>query len=216
MFSIVRSNLAFIAHVLFLTIHALAIVLAFAYNSQTPDLYPNNAHHKIGWIITFVVLAQSLIYLTGWFAGVSKGRNVAFHAQALIPHPKAAHGRLLSCRHDGEQIYRLSHDSGQCAGSGTETSRNNLVSTTEDEDTPLNNEIYDQRAASPLPSITRPILAIKVASIIPFRGWKQLKICFDIIDRLILPFGFVAISTGVVTFGRLFVSGPTIDALGFL
>ncbi|KAG5930551.1 hypothetical protein E4U42_006639 [Claviceps africana] len=174
--SIVRSNLALIARIAFVVIHALALVLASAYNRQTPDLYPNNAHHKIGWIATFVVLAQFLVSVVARWADASTRRRNGLrkhHDHRHTPDPDIARTGLLSSDCENEQLFRLSNDSGP-------------------------------EAAPPLPSPTRTTLATGAAHVAWFHGWKYLVICSRVIDRLILPFGFVAIATGVVTLGRFF------------
>ncbi|KAG6041823.1 hypothetical protein E4U41_001294 [Claviceps citrina] len=183
MLSIVRSNLTFIAQIIFVTLHALALVFASAYNSQAPDLYPNNSHHKIGWIITFVVLAQFLIHFTEWLAGVSMGRNgrQRRYAHRLMPDPDTAHLQLLSSRDRNEETCQLADGSGCGSDPETETSRSNSISAP---------------GAASLPSITRATLATKAAYVVSFRGWKYLGISSRIIDWLILPFGFIAITTG--------------------
>ncbi|KAG5982910.1 hypothetical protein E4U55_001145 [Claviceps digitariae] len=194
MLSIVRSNLAFTARTTFIVIHTLAVVFASAYNWQTSDLYPNNSHPKIGWIVTFVVLAQFLIHATGWLAGASMGPT------GLPKHHHHAHGRtadsdtaqieLLPSRDGNEQLFRLSIDSEPGTSSGSETSGSNPNSSTE--------------AALALPSPTRLTLANQAARVVSCRAWKYLVICSRVMDRLILPFGFIAITTGVATLARFF------------
>ncbi|KAG5942430.1 hypothetical protein E4U53_007250 [Claviceps sorghi] len=175
MLSIVRSNLALTARIIFVVIHALAIALASAYNWRTPDLYPNNSHHKIGWIATFVVLAQFLVSLVARLVGASTGRNglQKHYTHRRRPGSDMAQAGLLSSHCVNEQLFRLSNDSGP-------------------------------GAASPLPPPARATLATKAAQVAAFRGWRYLMMCSRVVDRLILPFGFVAITTGVITLGRFF------------
>jgi hypothetical protein len=42
----------------FLTLTTLGVIFAIMYNSATPDFYENNAHHKIGWVIIWMLVAQ--------------------------------------------------------------------------------------------------------------------------------------------------------------
>lgn len=196
MLSIVRSDLAFTARTMFVVIHALAIVFGSAYNGQTPDLYPNDSHHKVGWVVTLVVLSQFLIHVTGWLARVSMGQNgrQKQDAHSCTPDLDTTRIELLSTRHGNGQLSRLSSDGESVTSAGrTETSRSNSTSSS--------------GAALMVPSPTRAVLATKAAFFVSCRGWKHLVFCFRIIDRLILPLGFVAVTTGVATVGRFFVSG---------
>jgi hypothetical protein len=44
---IASSNLSYPAQILFLGLHAVGVIIGLAYNSKTPDLYPNSAHRKL-------------------------------------------------------------------------------------------------------------------------------------------------------------------------
>ncbi|KAG6018421.1 hypothetical protein E4U43_001250 [Claviceps pusilla] len=77
MLSIVRSDLAFTARTMFVVIHALAIVFGSAYNGQTPDLYPNNSHHKL-LSVAFLRARQYTVEL-GWAWNV---RPVVYRCQS--------------------------------------------------------------------------------------------------------------------------------------
>jgi hypothetical protein len=44
---IAGSNLSYPAQILFLGLHAVGVIIGLAYNSKTPDLYPNSAHGKL-------------------------------------------------------------------------------------------------------------------------------------------------------------------------
>ncbi|KAJ4310333.1 hypothetical protein N0V84_011016 [Fusarium piperis] len=63
------------------------LLLALFYNTRTPDLYPNNAHHKIGWIITAVMAAHVIV---GFLARRKAARSVSgtdarAHEQSFVP-----------------------------------------------------------------------------------------------------------------------------------
>jgi hypothetical protein len=55
---IARSNLRFPSQVLFIGLHLIGIVFGLAYNSKTPDLYPNKSHQKLRWALTGIIAVQ--------------------------------------------------------------------------------------------------------------------------------------------------------------
>ena len=59
--NIARSNLRFPSQVLFIGLHAVGIIFGLAYNSKTQDLYPNNSHQKLGWVLTGIIAVQFIL-----------------------------------------------------------------------------------------------------------------------------------------------------------
>jgi hypothetical protein len=190
-----------------------------AYNAQTPDLYPHNAHHPIGWIVTWVVSAQVVVSLLRRVGGALTGAaptntaadQLAEERRAFIPLPS---GRAAS--YFGH--YRLSNDSGQGSEPTTESLRSNSFSTLADRDAQEphpDKELHDDddeldgpampmpMQASPAPRSRTALMALKVVS---SRVWKYIDFGYKTVDRIILPFGFIAYITGIATMGRLFVS----------
>ncbi|KAI1483768.1 hypothetical protein F4774DRAFT_103452 [Daldinia eschscholtzii] len=219
MFSIARSRYTLPVQFLFLVTNALGVVLGITYNANTPDLYPNNAHHKLGWIVTWVVSAQVFISLVGRVAGVmSRNGTEAVgkeEEQAFIPvstEAMAEHQRI----NDGmySHPYRHSNDSGQGTEPGTESLRSNSVSTAVGQESPL--DMSDRRIhyddledvhfkpAEVLGSKKANSFLAKIAGKISTRAWKVLMLAYNFVDRTILILGYIALCTGVVTFGRFF------------
>ena len=222
--SLARSRYTLVSQFVFLATNALGLFFGTIYNAQTTDLYPNNAHHKIGWIITWVVCAQVLVSAVGWISGALKG-TVASQShgdnQAFLPVSTEGDQETRYHRY-GEHNphypypspYRLSGDSGQGTEPNTESLRSTSVSSVNStNDIPLQSpqkeyeEDDDDLEVMPLSTSTRKgYLATKAAKIVASRIWKYLDIGYHIIDRIVLPFGFIAFATGVLTFGRFFVS----------
>ncbi|KAG4222777.1 hypothetical protein PC116_g28750, partial [Phytophthora cactorum] len=219
MFSIARSRYTLPVQFLFLVTNALGVVLGITYNANTPDLYPNNAHHKLGWIVTWVVSAQVFISLVGRVAGVMSRNGTEGigkeEEQAFIPvstEAMAEHQRI----NDGmyPHPYRHSNDSGQGTEPGTESLRSNSVSTAVGQESPL--EMSDRRIhyddledvhfkpAEVLGSKKANSFLAKIASKISTRAWKVLMFAYNFVDRSILILGYIALCTGVITFGRFF------------
>ncbi|KAK6953385.1 hypothetical protein Daesc_005688 [Daldinia eschscholtzii] len=219
MFSIARSRYTLPVQFLFLVTNALGVVLGITYNANTPDLYPNNAHHKLGWIVTWVVSAQVFISLVGRVAGVMSRNGTEGigkeEEQAFIPvstEAMAEHQRI----NDGmyPHPYRHSNDSGQGTEPGTESLRSNSVSTAVGQESPL--EMSDRRIhyddledvhfkpAEVLGSKRANSFLAKIAGKISTRAWKVLMFAYNFVDRTILILGYIALCTGVITFGRFF------------
>jgi hypothetical protein len=61
MLSISRSRYSLLVQFVFLAVNGAGVLLSTIYNATTPDLYPNNAHHKVGWILTWITGAQVVL-----------------------------------------------------------------------------------------------------------------------------------------------------------
>ncbi|KAL7619961.1 hypothetical protein AAE478_010508 [Parahypoxylon ruwenzoriense] len=219
MFSIARSRYTLAIQFLFLVTNALGLLLGITYNAATPDLYPNNAHHKLGWLVTWVVSAQVVISLISRIAGVmgnavqgyGKEEEQAFipvSTEAMVEHQRMNNGLFSS-------PYRQSNDSGQGTEPNTESLRSNSLSTAVGPESPI--ELSDRRAhyeddyedlqfksAEMLSSKPAGSFIAKFAGKISTRAWKILLFAYNFIDRTILILGYITLCTGIITFGRFF------------
>ncbi|KAK6069610.1 integral membrane protein [Seiridium cupressi] len=220
MFSLARSRYTLAVQFVFVATNALALLLGMSYNAQTPDLYPNNAHHKIGWIATWVVSAQVLISLVGHVAGIVQRDDTQKHTseerQAFIPisaENMAEHQRMNDAIH--LQKYRNSYDSGQGTEPNTESLRSNSLSHSSGHQSPTSLEDrrmdYDEDddlelkpvELNPSKPQSRGLVA-KIAGKISTRTWKVLLLGYNVIDRTTLILGYIALLTGIVTWARFF------------
>lgn len=217
MLSIARSRISLMTQFAFLTINAFGLLLAAIYNSQTQDLYPNNSHHKIGWIATAVMSVQALIQLIGRLAGATAGPGYRreHHVGGHNLISSVNYWRRLSTQDHAAPADRLSNDSGQGTEPGTESLRSNSVSTLDDEEIPLNDQHGDYHSSeaeakllesAELPVLSTNMLVRKAQRVVVSWLWAYLDFIHRATDRIILPLGFIALTTGIVTFGRLFVS----------
>lgn len=213
MFSIARSKFALLSQFSFLIMNALGLLLGIIYNSQTPDLYENNAHHKIGWIATWVVCVQAVLSLIFTYAGRGEAESTSYERTAFLPvstdedHQAYPNGSL--------HAYRWSRDSGQGTERNSASLSSRLHSPCESpvEDYDVFDKPEDQVHAKPIdtPSWWRNtvidrFLVSRVPALVPSRVLRGLSIVYKIIDRIILQFGFIAIATGGVTYGGIMVS----------
>lgn len=213
MLSIARSRFALPTQFLFLVFNAFGLLIGIIYNSQTPDLYENNAHHKIGWIATWVVSAQVIMSLIFAYAGRGESAK-AYEQAAFLPVStdeitESPHSYPSGIRHD----YRWSRDSGQ----GTERNSSSIHSRPGSPScsSPLSEE-YDsfEKPEPPVPELPARrgwlhstfvdrFLASRVPRLVSSRVLRVLSAVYMVIDRVILPFGFVTIATGAVTYGGI-------------
>ncbi|KAF0317734.1 hypothetical protein GQ607_015044 [Colletotrichum asianum] len=224
MLSIARSRYTLPLQFVFLAVNALGVVLATVYNANTPDLYPNNAHHKLGWLVTWVVSAQVLIGLLGKVAGASSSQNFETYNkneyQSFITVSAAAiteHHRMNGSPFANE--YRLSNDSGQGTEPCTESLRSHSRSSSSNEVSPRISDVHRKEYVEgddeledglpmPMPTVSHEnkagSLIAKVTGNISSRVRKGLLCVYNFVDRTILPLGFASFCLGIVTYGRFF------------
>lgn len=213
MLSIARSRYCLSVQLLFLALNGIGVFLVTVYNASTPDLYPNNAHHKLGWILTGIVGAQFIMGAIGAYtmrhdAKLNDDRAgfIPISTEAIAEHHGLHNSRI-------PDISRFSNDSGQGTERNTESLRSHSISSARDEDLHLpqsshQGELEDREEKYGLIQNSRldRFLSKRLPGLISKRPLRVLRFVYNAIDRLILILGFLAISTGVVTYGGLFVS----------
>ncbi|KAI9788635.1 MAG: hypothetical protein M1816_006781 [Peltula sp. TS41687] len=231
--SIARSRIAIPVHCIFAIANALGLLTGTIYNNRTPDLYPNNAHHKLGWWITWIFITQAIMGLVGLISSRSSGQGSVKEEQtssAYIPisvEAMAQLQRIHSTQTESEPRL-FSGDSGQ----GTERASSSLKSdsllpTKEHPDGQLGERPDDSTADLEFAELLEhqeggnqhtPFTLIRYLmryfpTIISRRMRRISELLYDIIDRLLLPLGFVTFSTGVVTYGGIFRGGHVFNGL---
>jgi len=205
MLSIVRSRLAFPTQLAFLCVNAIGLVFGSVYNARTPNFYENNAHHKLGWVVTWIASAQAIVSFVRSYA----------HSDGDLRRDSASSGaaqyqRVKDLRSAEQQRY--SRDSGQ----GTEPNSPRTSS-------PASEQAYEEERlyASGAHPDNEPedaqekhgllgnntancFLTTKLSWVAHSRGMRCLELLYGFVDRTILILGFVAITTGGVTYGGLF------------
>lgn len=216
-FSVSRSSYALPTQLLFLAFNGLGVLFGTIYNINTPDLYENNAHHKIGWIATWVMIAQAVMGLLFLYSGRSKSNTGALHERAgFLPISAEVMAQHELMHHaGGYRDYRWSGDSGQ----GTERSsyhNSRDVSPTDpiryskseaednDNDEDEGNVSYSRGWLRN--NFVDQYLSRLVPGLLSQRLRKGLEVVYEVIDRTILIIGFVVLTTGIVTYAGIFVS----------
>ena len=213
MLSITRSYLANLAQLSFLGLNAIGLVLGTIYSNKTPDLYANNSHSKIGWISACVAVIQTIMVLMSSFGDLDEEkRNPA----------SISVGNLAQQNHSARfrDSPRYSQELGQC--DDPVSSRDNSISGTTDCEEDFSHRMQDREDAEWDIDITekRSLLGntavSRVLSRIPLKvsqkAMRLIVLARGLIDYTILLLGFLAITTGIVVYGGVFVS-PFMDRL---
>ena len=173
------------------------------YNSKTPDLYTNNAHHRLGWALTWIALAQAVLALIRAYA--KTGTEPENHEPCV---------KSFQDLHESE-TYRYSRDSGHGTESSSLSSRSNSISSVRDKedqgspDPRMYREDNMQRDSEQSGLIRKNAvdryLSRKLSWNVTSRALSYVGFLINIIDRTILILGFIALATGLVTYGGFFV-----------
>ena len=122
MFSLARSRYSLVSQLVFLCTNAGGLLVGVIYNARTPDLYPNNAHHKLGWVTIGLLARVGDAFARTRRRGAESRTSCEVERQSLMPVSTAA-----MVEHDSafpNKPYRYSNDSGQ----GTEPKTESLWS----------------------------------------------------------------------------------------
>ena len=222
MLSVAGSRLALIVQLSFLALHGIALSLGAIYSYNTPQLYENNSHNKVGWIVTWIVATQCVLEIVKLVARVGKtdDGNQEEQMSFLQMTTNALERQEQDRGAQPAESYRYSDDSGHFTAS--QPSRTDSVSSsgtyTQEEEQELHQ--YDARGKHDLddrhpeehgvfysPKIHR-IMTSFVATALSSKALRVIDTITNAIDRTILPIGFVAFVTGAAVYGGIFVSYP--------
>ncbi|KAI9670258.1 MAG: hypothetical protein M1831_006472 [Alyxoria varia] len=211
-FSIARSRLKLPAQLAFLALNGIGMVTGFVYNHHTPDLYPDNSHHKAGWAVTFIATGWVVLsVVTSFTAKVYDDADCQYQpvsAQAMVEH-HCIHG-------PSSPDHRWSRDSGQgterntaslCTSSRSNSWNSNSFNAHLHE--PYRDDNHDDDHGDPEKSgfLHNTALERFFSSHVPRfvfgRTATALELVYIVIERFIIPLGFVAIATGAVAYGGI-------------
>jgi hypothetical protein len=221
MLSIARSRLSLPVQFSFLTMNVVGVLSAIIYNSNTPDLYPNDAHRSIGLVMTWIVCAQTCMAFIGVYTGsTDKSRKIDEHApfipissQAMAEHrwPNDSE-RGPDCQpsnDSGQGTERnteslRSHSSSSLCGNGQEIMNHSHLKYEADDETHEALDLPEKHKSSVLGRVDI-MLSKMIPSYVSSRTRGLLAILEAIITRTILILGFLGLTTGIVTYGGIFV-----------
>ncbi|EPE25389.1 hypothetical protein GLAREA_01301 [Glarea lozoyensis ATCC 20868] len=200
MLNIAKSNLRYPSHLAFLGLHSIGTIFGLAYNSRTPDLYPETSHNGLGWILTALIFAHFIVGIIKNSIGrTSNSGTNDEHAPFITGAP----GRIISEEeHNMETPYQPSRSS----SSRNASSYPNLSASSIDTDPETLLEAHLHYNSKLKHAYDEPITWSQ--------GWDNvsgsnllvriLDLGFDIVDRALIILGFVAICTGIVTMAGIF------------
>ena len=210
MLSVARSRSALVAQLSFVGLHSIGLVLGTIYANKTPDLYKNNFHDKLGWVVTCIVLGQCIIGLVKVAASIGMPKTGQEEETAFFPVPTDT---LM--QHEQVQAYRYSNDSGHFTAS--ESSRSQSISSIADrngEEQQRKLREYENAHADNGADCTEKHGLLGNAKVQRFascisarlskRTLKVLDIWNDIVDCTSLLLGFLAVVSGAVVYGGVF------------
>ncbi|KAL2072340.1 hypothetical protein VTL71DRAFT_11683 [Oculimacula yallundae] len=209
MLSIARSRFSVPSQLLFLVVNATGVLLSIVYNGNTPDLYPNNAHHKLGWALTWIMVAQLAMGVIHTYARKGRPNNefTPVSLEAITEHQR---------RHPLRQVdsYRLSNDSGHGTEPNTESVRGSSSPSSGSMDHLPELEWEDEEDLEEKHGLMHGTaidnyLAKKIPALVSSRLLPILGIFYNAVDRVVLILGFIAIASGIVTYGGFFI-GPRV------
>ncbi|KAJ6003077.1 hypothetical protein N7451_005624 [Penicillium sp. IBT 35674x] len=203
--SITRSRLALPSQFIFLFFNTFGLLSGIVYNSQTPDLYKNNAHHKIGWIGTWVVGAHVILALIFTYSG--RGKSQSMYKSVFYHTTGAMHDYCSSkdnCQSNESNSPSHGVQSSFCGSiaeyEGLEKNKKEVLGHVAAPRVRFRNTLVDHFLSTRIPDMVNCVLRIS-------------NVVYNVIDRTILPFGFIAITTGAVTYGGFMRDCNILDRL---
>jgi hypothetical protein len=218
MLQIARSRLGLPVQFAFLALNAVGVLFASIYKNKTPDLYAHNAHNTIGWLLTWVVIAQTCLALVSTYTSVRQSEGSGDQVSFLpISSDAPAEHQFHDIGHGSG--YRFSNDSGHGTDRNTESSRSQSSSSMDQDERGMDRvrqkyEPDDENARSvELDSHKRGSwlsnldgVLSQLPSYLSSRTIRLFSFVEAVITRTVLILGFVGITTGLITYGGLFVS----------
>ena len=218
MLSAARSRLAIPSQFVFLVVNGIGILTSVVYDASTPDLYANNAHHKIGWAVTWIAVVWVLLGLFNYYVQrLQKAAHTEFSTNDTASQTVAHYRRL--------QDYNLRQDCRWSDDSGHGTERNS-TSICADSRSPSSEEIYhkpeqpqqpylednddeddqghaERRGFLDKSSMDR-LFPIRISQALSDRASTAIDITYVVLERFQVILGFLAITTGLITWTGLF------------
>ncbi|CZR61804.1 related to YTP1 [Phialocephala subalpina] len=195
-----RSNLAYPAQILCLGLHTIGIIFGLAYNSQTPDLYPGNTHHNLGWILTGIAIFQFVFRISRSFARSKSRKTRSGENGERTPFIPISEARTSfnnsTCHEDVEAVSpRLSI----CCGEDGTSSNGTDSETLFDVPLPRRRSSIARRYGQPMSWMRRWGNVVGSNRLVPV-----LDIISTIFNVVLAILVLVAICTGIVTMAGIF------------
>ncbi|CAK4022039.1 uncharacterized membrane -like [Lecanosticta acicola] len=214
MLSGARSRWHLPAQVVFHIFNGLGLFAGFVYNHSTPDLYENNAHHPLGWVITAFTIAWTIMSAyTAYGEYRSRRRASLEHGQEITAQNMAQYHWVS--QYNDNVSPRDSRDSGQ----GTERNSASLFGSRQNssesilrkpveleddfEDEEEKNTNAERRGFLGNNRIDR-FISRGVKRFSTQRASTVVRFLQIFLEKVLLLLGFAALTTGFVVSGGIF------------
>lgn len=222
MLSVTRSRLALAMQIAFFGLNGFGLLVGTIYNSETPDLYENNLHHKLGWAITWILLAQIIIGLLRFYTNGKTNADADNEERAAFMPISTNHMTGYQQMHPGSvaSMHRYSHDSGHGteSDSGRSDSLTGLHEEKDEETQHFGHQLRDDHAdhaenRRSLGFTVADRLLSRASQLVPTQLMKMMNFFYEAVDVLILVIGFITVLTGFITFAGIFKGSNIFNGL---
>ncbi|KAK6537945.1 hypothetical protein TWF694_010840 [Orbilia ellipsospora] len=206
MFAVAKSNLHIPVQFVFLAVNGFAIFLGTIYNAETPDLYPANAHHRMGWVAVAILVAQTAV---GVIFSVAKSKDAPTsneEGSSLMAAATMRYQRMQTHQRQGSWNSDSAHggsDESPSSRSPSIEEESPYQDNEEEELKPVEEEgRFEKLAKQYVPRFTIAQRWIAVANV-----------GYQISQRLLLIWSFMLIATGFTTYTGVFKGGHVFTGL---
>ena len=188
----------------------MGIFTSVIYDAKTPDLYPNNAHHKIGWAVTWIAVAWTLLGLLNL---VNQPKKTTSFAEATHPVSTQAMAQYEQMNgYDAEDPYRWSretgretaHDTPTLLGSGSRHNSTDSIDRKPERSFPEDDE--DESNAFLGNARVGRFVTKRIPKLQSTRLAKFVNFLYVLLARYQLLLAFLALTTGFITWWRIFLA----------
>lgn len=206
MLSVARSRYHLPAQIAFHATNGLALFTGFVYNHSTPDLYVSNAHHPIGWTVTFWTILWTFLSLSTAYVGTKEQHDCEI-SPLRTPNRDEAKNDDFGGYVDSPATSCSSRDSGNFSGDSRANSSDSIFEKN-DVSPPYGDEEHGDGGTESSGFLGRRsvdgLFAKFSKSVSLARVSAVLRIIQVILEKLLLLLGFFAITSGFVVYGGLF------------
>ena len=202
MFSIARSRFTIPAQFVFLAVNGLGLLTSIIYNAKTPNFYPGNAHHKMGWAVSWIAAVWFFMtFLNLYMARYEKSKQrYAMTADNIVQYDRLQDQDLRWSRDSGHDSVTLCSGSRSASSDSIPPHKFEMPEEGDEENAGSEEQGFIQNN-----SVDR-FLSRKVPRISSGRAVTAFKVLFTLVERCMPVLGFVSLVSGGVVYGGLYVS----------
>jgi hypothetical protein len=185
-----------------LAVNGLGLFVSIIYNAKTPDFYPGNVHHNMGWAVSWIATIWFLMtFLNLYMARYQKIKE----RHAITTDNIAQYDRLQ------DQDQRWSRDSGHdsatlCSGSRSPSSESVPLHKFEIPEEGDEEDVGFEEQGLMQKNSVDGFFSRKVLRISSGGALIAFKAVFTLVERCMPVLGFVSLVSGGVVYGGLYVS----------